>query len=71
MNNIDLIKHYKPEIKLNIILANKIKIILKIGDLVDNFYDSRFIGYKLPQDKSTHFINIQSIHSISISNEEN
>lgn len=66
MNNIDLIKHYKPETKLNIILANQIKIMLKVGDLVDDFYDSRFIGYKLQQDKITHFINIQAIESINI-----
>lgn len=71
MNNIDLIKYYKPETKLNIILASQTKIILKIGDLVDNFYDSRFIGFKLPQDKITHFINIQSIESINIIDEEN
>lgn len=66
MNNIDLIKRYKPETKLNIILANQIKIMLKVGDLVDNFYDSRFVGYKIPQDKITHFINIQAIESINI-----
>lgn len=71
MNNIDLIKHYKPETKLNIFLTNKGEVTLTIGNLIDNFFDSRFIGFKLPQDKSTHFINIQSIHSISISNEEN
>lgn len=71
MNNIDLIKYYKPETKLNIILARQTKIILKIGDLVDNFYDSRFIGYKLQHAKTTHFINIQSIESINIIDEEN
>ena len=71
MNNIDLIKYYKPETKLNIILASQTKIILKIGDLVDDFYDSRFIGFKTPRDKQTHCINIQSIESINIIDEEN
>lgn len=71
MNNIDLIKYYKPETKLNIILANQTKIMLKVGDLVDDFYESRFIGFKLPQDKITHFINMQSIESINIINEQN
>lgn len=71
MNNIDLIKRYEPNNRLNIILSNKTSIMLKIGDLVDDFYESRFIGFKRPQDNTTRFINMQSIESINIINEQN
>lgn len=71
MNNIDLIKHYKPEDEIIIILKNQKKIPLIVDHLVDDFYDSRFIGFKIPRDEQTHFINIQSIESINIIDEEN
>lgn len=61
-----LIKHYNPEDEIIIILKNQNKIPLIVDQLVDDFYDSRFIGFKTPRDKQTHFINIQSIESINI-----
>lgn len=71
MNNIDLIKRYKPETEIIIFLNNHNKVPLIVDYLVDNFYDSRFIGFKIPKDEQTHFINIQSIESINIIDEEN
>lgn len=70
MNNINLIRNYTPETEINIILKNKATFHFKVSSLLKNFLDDSFIGFHL-EDNTTRFINMQSIESINIINEQN
>ncbi|MCT6809350.1 MAG: hypothetical protein M3012_07595 [Staphylococcus epidermidis] len=71
MNNIDLKRKYKNNVYVSIYLDddNSGTISFKIGDLIDEFFDSRFIGYRGIGDDKDIFINVNKILKICIHDE--
>lgn len=68
MNNIDLKRKYKNDVYVSIYLDddNSGTIFFKIGDLIDEFFDNMFIGYRGIGDEKDIFINVNKILKICI-----